>query len=235
MSGAKERVMQTINIPHMEMEDRITNSDETQIITEGLAQIKTSGKVFYNPVQEFNRDLSISVITTFIKHYNEEKLLKQKKRADNIKININQKEEIDTTYENGVSILEALSATGLRSIRYAKEIPGVKKVIANDISQKAVDDIKINIVDNKVDHIVEASHSDATMLMYQHRRENQFDIIDLDPYGCPSNFFGLDSTGSERRWFASYYCYRHGRFSRELTRNLLQQIWSDITKDEKLS
>lgn len=29
------------------------------------------------------------------------------------------------------------------------------------------------------------------MLMYQHRRENQFDAIDLDPYGCPSIF--LDS------------------------------------------
>lgn len=30
-----------------------------------------------------------------------------------------------------------------------------------------------------------------SMLMYQHRRENQFDAIDLDPYGCPSIF--LDS------------------------------------------
>lgn len=29
------------------------------------------------------------------------------------------------------------------------------------------------------------------MLMYRHRRENQFDVIDLDPYGCPSIF--LDS------------------------------------------
>lgn len=29
------------------------------------------------------------------------------------------------------------------------------------------------------------------MLMYGHRRENQFDVIDLDPYGCPSIF--LDS------------------------------------------
>lgn len=27
--------------------------------------------------------------------------------------------------------------------------------------------------------------------MYQHKRENQFDAIDLDPYGCPSIF--LDS------------------------------------------
>lgn len=24
--------------------------------------------------------------------------------------------------------------------------------------------------------------------MYKHRRENRFDVIDLDPYGCPSIF-----------------------------------------------
>lgn len=36
-----------------------------QSITEGLACIKTSGKVFYNPVQEFNRDLRLG-FTTYI-------------------------------------------------------------------------------------------------------------------------------------------------------------------------
>ena len=36
-------------------------------ITEGKATILfPNGEVFYNPVQEFNRDLSISVIQTFI-------------------------------------------------------------------------------------------------------------------------------------------------------------------------
>lgn len=35
---------------------------------------------------------------------------------------------------NGVRILEALAASGLRSIRYAKEIRGIKEIIANDLS-----------------------------------------------------------------------------------------------------
>lgn len=26
------------------------------------------------------------------------------------------------------------------------------------------------------------------MLMYHHRKNEQFDVIDLDPYGCPSTF-----------------------------------------------
>lgn len=111
--------------------------------------------------------------------------------------------------EEGISILEALSATGLRSIRYAKEVSGVKEIIANDFSRKAVEDIKQNIIDNEVQHIVKENFEDAvyvilwciffieikvfyfSMLMYQHRKENRFDAIDLDPYGCPGAF--LDS------------------------------------------
>lgn len=34
-----------------------SNTCELQEIVEGQAKIKTSGKVFYNVVQEFNRDL----------------------------------------------------------------------------------------------------------------------------------------------------------------------------------
>lgn len=42
------------NLLHMETG---TVGDNVQLITEGLATVKTAGKVFYNPVQEFNRDL----------------------------------------------------------------------------------------------------------------------------------------------------------------------------------
>lgn len=41
------------------MEQTEVNQSETQQITEGLAKIKTLGNVFYNPVQEFNRDLRL--------------------------------------------------------------------------------------------------------------------------------------------------------------------------------
>lgn len=46
-------------------------------ITEGSAIIQSEGHVFYNPVQEFNRDLSLSVLTTFSDIFQEE--LKSKK------------------------------------------------------------------------------------------------------------------------------------------------------------
>lgn len=60
-----------------------------------------------------------------------------------------------------MTILEALSATGLRSIRYAKEVPGVKKIIANDLSSAAVETIQKNIEHNEVTDLVITTKSDA--------------------------------------------------------------------------
>lgn len=65
-------------------------------------------------------------------------------------------------YEDGLTVLEALSATGLRSIRYAKEVPGINKIVANDISFKAVESIRSNLKDNGVEHLIECSQNDAT-------------------------------------------------------------------------
>ena len=85
--------------------------------------------------------------------------------------------------------MEALSATGLRSIRYAKEIQGCDKIIANDFSKRAVESIQRNIEANDVTSIVEASHADAKDLMGQHKSlDKRFAIVDLDPYGSPTQF-----------------------------------------------
>jgi tRNA (guanine26-N2/guanine27-N2)-dimethyltransferase len=47
-----------------------------------------------------------------------------------------------------IRVLEALSATGLRSIRYFKEIPGLASITANDIDPNAVKTIERNILFN---------------------------------------------------------------------------------------
>ncbi len=38
---------------------------------------------------------------------------------------------------DGITILDGLSASGLRPIRFLKELDGVKKVYANDLSEDA--------------------------------------------------------------------------------------------------
>ena len=92
-------------------------------------------------------------------------------------------------HQDGMKILEGLSASGLRSMRFGLEIPGVNKIIANDFDKHAVEIIEKNIKRNNLDHLVEASHNDAAMLMYQNRKmADRFDVIDLDPYGTAGPF-----------------------------------------------
>ncbi|ROT76808.1 hypothetical protein C7M84_004623 [Penaeus vannamei] len=92
----------------------------------------------------------------------------------------------------GIRILEALAASGLRSIRYAHEVGGVVEIVANDFSKQAVECIERNITHNKVEDIVTSSYSDASMAMYKsYEQGKRFHAIDLDPYGSPHIF--LDS------------------------------------------
>ncbi|PLW07282.1 hypothetical protein PCANC_23867 [Puccinia coronata f. sp. avenae] len=92
------------------------------------------------------------------------------------------------------SLLEALSATGLRAIRYAKEIPSLKSIVANDLSPSAVKLIQANIAHNGLDAgdgggKVRVTQGDACDLMYAHRAPSrQFDVVDLDPYGTAAPF-----------------------------------------------
>ena len=75
--------------------------------------------------------------------------------------------------KGGLTILEALSATGLRSIRYAKEIPGCKQIIANDFLERAVRAIDHNIQENNVQDKVISSHADAAELMGRHKHPDK--------------------------------------------------------------
>ena len=61
----------------------------------------------------------------------------------------------------GLRILEALAATGLRSIRYALEIPRAASIVANDISPDAFEAMKRNIEQNNVVDKVIPSCQDA--------------------------------------------------------------------------
>lgn len=156
--------------------------EEVRTVNEGKAQILVNERVFYNPVQQFNRDLSILVLTIFARDRLDEALQNKALKKD-----VKMTTPHDAEGQKGITILEALSATGLRSIRYAKEVEGVRQIVANDISAKAVDSIRQNVLHNGVENLVTPHHEDATLLMYQHRR-NRFDAVDLDPYGCPSMY-----------------------------------------------
>ena len=90
----------------------------------------------------------------------------------------------------GIRILEALSATGLRSIRYFLEIPSVSHILVNDFDPTAVASIRANVSFNELSPaVVQPSHGDAKLVMYQQVGVGKlFDVIDLDPYGSACEF-----------------------------------------------
>ncbi|KAI9288420.1 N2,N2-dimethylguanosine tRNA methyltransferase [Umbelopsis sp. AD052] len=184
-----------------------TGIDQTEIdvsqyntVTEGKATIlfPKNNEVFYNPVQEFNRDMSIAAITTWSEIYFQEQREKlERKRANKAKkaAETGQEPSADDKPHHSLSrsdftILEALAATGLRSVRYAKEIPNVKRIVANDLLEDAVLSIKRNTKFNEIsEDLLHANQGDALGVMYNARgAAEKFDVIDLDPYGTAAPF-----------------------------------------------
>ncbi|KAL8786214.1 MAG: hypothetical protein Q9213_002903 [Squamulea squamosa] len=97
---------------------------------------------------------------------------------------------VATTTVPPFRILDALSATGLRALRYTKEISHVTSVTANDLSPSATTSIKLNAEYNGVSHKIQPTTGDAKALMYHtvaHSRD-LFHVIDLDPYGTAVPF-----------------------------------------------
>jgi len=125
--------------------------EQNCLVREGGAVIepqKKGGKesAFYNPAQVINRDLSLMMIEWYI----------QSKRG--------------TPGEGDISYVECLSASGLRSIRVAKEVEGLKTIIANDIEPVAVERMKKNMSLSGLEPgRITLSCDDANALLYKVR------------------------------------------------------------------
>ena len=249
------------------------NENSYYAVTEGLAEILTpapkdsdnvsskiqSGQtVFYNPVQQFNRDLSVLAIKAFAQDFEYERESKRRKFGkkkegrgqgsgngqgngkkrkreetqsevepdakkscghnvaetedggvllstmnDGAPIRPNENEEEPKQHQQQpperprppIRILDALSATGLRAIRYAKELPVKTHITANDLSTPATAAIKRNVEYNDLLGHIQISSSDAIAHM-NHAHSSSGDgagtmpyhVIDLDPYGTATPF-----------------------------------------------
>ncbi len=119
--------------------------------------------VFYNPVMELNRDFAVLAMQAYQRMVNRE-----------------------------ITICEPLAGCGIRGIRFAKEVVGVKNVLVNDINEKAFKLAKYNIELNGLSERVNAMNEDANFLLacYGAPRK-RFDALDIDPFGSPTPF--LDS------------------------------------------
>ena len=224
--------------------ENVTVPEGYELIEEGLAKMiypKAENSVFYNPVQVQNRDLSVLMLSMYAERRAKRRGVKSKKkeilrqaREAGAKINdadvqaqleeyaksVNWRERVrdQSGTADGIRVLDALAASGLRSVRYWKEIPGIRQVVINDLEEVAVQLAKENIAFNGLNDVlidetrdnadadsatgIHVQCGDATHVMYTARRQpgllkhtpaqmqqrDQFDVIDLDPYGSAAPF-----------------------------------------------
>ncbi|MHA1917281.1 MAG: tRNA (guanine(10)-N(2))-dimethyltransferase [Candidatus Ranarchaeia archaeon] len=124
--------------------------------------LSKSNPIFYNPLQKINRDLSIVAFNSFF-----------------------------SSVDKKLLICDAFTGCGIRALRYAKEIPNISKIIANDINPKAVTLTKYNVKFMKLKKIkVTKKHASVLFLerFANSIEESKFDIIDIDPFGSPIPF-----------------------------------------------
>jgi len=120
--------------------------------------------VFYNPIMELNRDISVLALQAYQKTLNRE-----------------------------ISVCEPLTGCGVRGIRFAAEVEGVQKVLINDISEKAFQLAKRNVQMNGLTERVTVKNEDANFLLAHYGApRKRFDAIDVDPFGSPAPY--IDSS-----------------------------------------
>jgi tRNA (guanine26-N2/guanine27-N2)-dimethyltransferase len=124
--------------------------EKTLSHTKGPSTSKTT--VFYNPVMEFSRDVSILVLREFVQ-------------------------------ERKLKILDGLAATGARGVRIANEVEGNFQIVLNDHNPKAVEVIKKNIIQNTLENCSVENKKMNTLTSLE-----DFDYIDIDPFGSPVQF-----------------------------------------------
>ncbi|KAK1443679.1 hypothetical protein BgAZ_205550 [Babesia gibsoni] len=107
-------------------------------VSEGLVSVVNQTleglPLFYNPPQVFNRDLSVVVLKTFVEW--------EQRRAQNI---ASERDNSPVKEFVGVNVLEMLAATGIRSIRYLKELDGyINHIYINDLDHNSAKSIATN-------------------------------------------------------------------------------------------
>ncbi len=113
--------------------------------------------VFYNPVMELNRDVAVLALQAYQRRVNHE-----------------------------ITVCEPLASGGFRGTRFAAEVEGVRKVIMNDINERAVHVAKHNVSVNRLDRKAVVKNKDANLLLSSYAApRKRFDAIDIDPFGSP--------------------------------------------------
>lgn len=119
-------------------------------------KISKRDEVFYNPEMVLNRDISVAALKVFAE---------------------------STDFKN-LEVCEPLSASGIRGLRYFKEVGRISKIVLNDVSKVCYKKIVENIKLNKMPLTrFEIYNEDGNILLL--RNKKRFHYVDIDPFGSP--------------------------------------------------
>jgi len=93
------------------------------------------------------------------------------------------------TLDRDLCVCEPLAGCGIRAIRFALEVDGIKRIVVNDINPEAAKLIRLNTKKSDVASKVEINNSDANVFLGRFTKPgNRVDYVDIDPFGSPSPY-----------------------------------------------
>lgn len=101
---------------------------------------------------------------------------------------------LNSINKNKLQIADPLAATGVRSIRFLKELNKnkIKGIFINDYNKDAINLIKKNLTLNKIQYKnnskIIIKNKDANLFLLN---SSGFDYIDVDPFGTPNPFLDV--------------------------------------------
>ena len=126
-------------------------------VTEPWEYAPGKAPVFYNPAMELNRNLAVLALQTYQKILGRE-----------------------------ISVCEPLTGCGIRGVRFAVEVEGVRKVFVNDINPEAAKLALLNVERNQLASRILVMNEDANLFLSRYAApRKRFDSIDIDPFGSP--------------------------------------------------
>ncbi|MEM1537256.1 MAG: tRNA (guanine(10)-N(2))-dimethyltransferase [Candidatus Nezhaarchaeales archaeon] len=141
---------------------QVFEGDIVLLVPDGevLGRQRADSIAFYNPAMELCRDIAVSCLQVY-----------------------------QRTLNQGLIIAEPLTATGVRGLRYAKEVKGVEKVVIGDVNPEAVKLAKVNVAINALSDKVIVEQADANLLLSVYvARKTRFNAVDIDPFGSPAPY-----------------------------------------------
>ena len=186
---------------------RVSEGDVTVEVPE-QADAGVGDEVFFNPVQELNRDLTVAALRALESD-------REDGRSESSDRTSGESETRSVSTASGESAsggrpasrdsdrtptyLDATAASGVRGVRAAAD--GWDATLC-DVDSDAVDLCRANLERNDLDGRV--LHRGANAVMHEER----FDVVDVDPFGTPIPFADAAFRGASR-----LVCLKIGRAS----------------------